>query len=1013
MSVQALNFPGDENLYDSLVAALQTRVGQHPDRDALIFLAADGSAEHFTYGQLDLDARRYATLLRAHSVQQGDLVIVVFEHGYELVAAFWGALYCGAVPTIFPYRDATGSGEARQRRLAGLAAFTAARAVFCPPEAQAETAGWLAGQATSALALSKDAESVAEALLYPRCGEESAYIQFSSGATGAAKGVMLSHRAVCTHLQEFAAALQFGKQDVSVSWLPFYHDMGLVTSLLLPLLTGALSVSMAPTVWIRRPQLLFSAIDRYRGTMTWMPNFAFNHCLRTVHDEHLAGLDLRSWRILGNGSEPVQPATLQRFTERFAPWGLNPTTLTVGYGMAENVVVISMTPLAQAPQVDFVALSDLQTAQRAPSSPPEQSGAKAIASCGPPVPGVAVRVMDDTGQPLPERRVGEVIIAGASLFSGYFGDAERTAQVLRDGWFHTGDLGYLADGELYICGRRKDLIIVGGQNVYPESVEAIAREVLGEQVRQVAAFGLLDEELGTEQPVLVCELRGNFEEERQAQLAENVRDRVLAELDVALADVRFARGLVARTTSGKVARSATRENYLAAGYRPQPSTSLLSPALLADPIALEAALLALARQVLGASTLCPQDNLFDAGADSLTMLRLVLAVEEQLGVSVPTDFSRLATVGQLVPMLAGETLTAAPPVVTAPATSAPTASTVTHRPVVHPARRWARRLRAAPQRVRVQVRSRLEERALQMSYFAGVRRLLNWCGQPWVQALFYPRESQLVRRFAASVGTPTAQVTQEVQLSLVSHIIDNSRKTGPTSGVHPRLVNELVQAANLPLHDQAAWGKYFDLGGAAWLDDAVRQNLGVICVGPYTPIRFAARRFLERRFERPLMVGHSAYHSAWQDLLAEQGVSFAEGKTAARAAVAMAAARTLDQGGVVGIAGDEEDAQSGLLVIIGDRQHHLVYGFADLAVATGAAILPFYTQLLMDGRIKIQFLAPLTWDRKQARDDQIRQIVQAYTAYQGELWRQAPGALLDSTAKRHLACERASEPSFA
>ncbi|MCX7670985.1 MAG: AMP-binding protein, partial [Anaerolineae bacterium] len=180
----------------SLVDALRVRVSWHPDYDALIFLTADGAAHHFTYGQLDRDARRYAGLLQTNGVQPGDLVIVAFEHGYELIAAFWGALYLGAVPIIFPYRDTTGSGEARQRRLTGLAAFTAARAVLCSPEDRAEVAGWLAGQATRALSLAEDIEPLAEALLSPRDGEEIAYIQFSSGSTGAAKGVMLSHRAV-------------------------------------------------------------------------------------------------------------------------------------------------------------------------------------------------------------------------------------------------------------------------------------------------------------------------------------------------------------------------------------------------------------------------------------------------------------------------------------------------------------------------------------------------------------------------------------------------------------------------------------------------------------------------------------------------------------------------------------------------------------------------------------------------------------------------------------------------
>ncbi|NCC35701.1 MAG: hypothetical protein EOM24_27370, partial [Chloroflexia bacterium] len=448
---------------------------------------------------------------------------------------------------------------------------------------------------------------------------------------------------------------RFTEQDVCVNWLPLYHDMGLLIQIILPLLTSARSVTMPPDYWVRQPQTLLRAIHDYQGSMTWMPNFAFHHCLRTIRDNDLSGVNLTSWRILGNGSEPVQAKALQLFAERFAPWGFSPTTLIAGYGMAENVVAAASTLPEDLPHVDHVTIATLQTERCALPGAAGEAGVQRFVSCGTAMPNIVVDVVDETGRPQPERQIGEIVVGGDSLFSGYFGDPERTAQVLRDGWFHTGDLGYLTDGELYVCDRRQDLIIVGGRNIFPESIEAIAREILAERVRHVIAFGVADVTLGTETPVLVCESRSGLAVEEQATLARALRSQISQALGIALGDVSFAeRGWIVRTTSGKLARAACRDKYLAEGRKPEPPGLALLRTSGDDPSLLEQALVALFAETLGIATVAPNDNFFALGGDSLSALRMVLAVEEATGQRVPAEFFRVPTVAQLVRLISSE-----------------------------------------------------------------------------------------------------------------------------------------------------------------------------------------------------------------------------------------------------------------------------------------------------------------------------------------------------------------------
>ncbi|HYN89596.1 MAG TPA: AMP-binding protein [Ardenticatenaceae bacterium] len=547
---------------DSLVDAFFTQITQKPHTTALTFLAADGAEEPVTRERLHQDALRTASALKARGIEAGDLVLLTFPPSYELVGAFWGVLYRGAMPAILPSFDPRVGAAEYARRVAATAVASAARAVMTTPELAETLREALAG--ASVVIASDDIASsgVDRRAVTPGSATDIAYIQFSGGTTGLPKGVMLSHQAVLSSLSSVAEATEFTADSVSVGWLPLYHDMGLITQVLLPLMTGASSVLIPPAQWIRRPSLLLRAIHTYAGTMTWMPNFAFNHCVRHIEDDAIAGCSLRSWRLLGNGAEPVQWESMERFARRFAPFGFDSRALRAGYGMAENVVGVSTTPPGSQLAGEWISVVEAQEANRALPVGPEATAAQHIVNCGRPLRGTEVAIVGEDGRALPERQIGEVVVRGASLFSGYYRQPELTAGAMRDGWYHTGDLAYLANGELYVYGRKEEMIIMGGHNVRPQEIERIAQAVLGEQSGLAAAFGVRDEDLGTELPAVGCELRSPLSAGESRDLARKIRQRVLQELDVVLANVQLVeRGWILTSSNGKVARAANRRKY--------------------------------------------------------------------------------------------------------------------------------------------------------------------------------------------------------------------------------------------------------------------------------------------------------------------------------------------------------------------------------------------------------------------------------------------------------------------
>ena len=389
-----------------------------------------------------------------------------------------------------------------------------------------------------------------------------ALIQYTSGSTGAPKGVLLSHANLLANIRAGGEAIAMSPEDVTVSWLPLYHDMGLIGSWLASLYFGIPIVILSPLAFLSRPARWLQAIHAHRATLSPAPNFAFDLCARKVTDAEIEDLDLGSWRLAFNGSEPVSPETIERFARRFAPYGFRPQAMCPVYGLAESSVALTVSPLGRGPWVDRVARAAFERLREARSAAPNDDNPLRFVSCGRSLPGHEVRIVDAAGHPVDERVEGGIEFRGPSVTSGYFRNPAATRAVLRSGWMDSGDLGYWASGELFITGRQKDIIIKAGRNLYPHEVEEVVGDIPGIRKGCVAAFGMADPEAGTERLIVIAESR-----EKLPEKVERLRSAVVGRMVTAIGlppdAVVIARpGAVLKTSSGKVRRSATREAYL-------------------------------------------------------------------------------------------------------------------------------------------------------------------------------------------------------------------------------------------------------------------------------------------------------------------------------------------------------------------------------------------------------------------------------------------------------------------
>lgn len=705
-----------------------------------------------------------------------------------------------------------------------------------------------------------------------------AYRQGSSGTTGRPKSVVISHRALAAQLDAIAGGVGLQAGGVAVGWVPFHHDLGLVGFALLPLWVGGTLVTLPPQAFLRRPGRYLRAIGEHRGAFSAMPTFGFAHCLRAVRDDELAGIDLSSLRTLVCAAEPVHAPTLRAFAERFARCGLDPRALAPAYGLAENVAAATLKPLGV----------ELRT-ETAPDG-------RELVSCGPPIAGTRVRILDEDGAELPERRVGEIALEGDSLFSGY---ADRAREVP----FRTGDLGYLSGGELFVCGRKTDLVICAGRNVHPEEAERIAAGVLARHARRVAAFGVEEPALGTQALVLAAELRGAAEPLWRAERARELRQRVQAELGVAPADVRFVPpGWIEVTTSGKIGRAACARRYAEAGWRAE-----VAPPSGDTPEALLPWLVERVSALTGAAGVRADSELSALGLDSLGVVRLVRLLELETGRAF--DLERLAG----VPTPAG--LAGLAPAGPAREGDAP--------PRLPPPRTWlGRQLLRGP-----------TLRGRSLGYPAGARLLRELLARPAIRRAAFPDRVALLERCVAAAGAPL-DPGEAAFLSTLAHagmmwraeVLERAgfdrwvRLEGDVAG--PRVIATVHTPFKVLLGPALARRGVRELGAIGNLDPPWLRRLGLHRLAADVEACRVPRSGL-----RAVLVAHAL------------GV--------------------LERGGVVVVLADAVAGSGGLELPFCGRRRPFRPGAAELAVRAAAPLSPLFYDLSPSGAITLRLGPPI------------------------------------------------------
>ncbi|HEY8459988.1 MAG TPA: fatty acyl-AMP ligase [Blastocatellia bacterium] len=527
------------------------------------FLGPGGEERYFAYTRLHAEAERRAAHLSGLGFMKGDRLALMMAEAHEFVASFLGCVIAGIIPTPISPPMATKAGEhflataARIIDNAGAKALLTTEATKPYAEQSLGRASEYARLITTEEAFAGDPPPFDRPRVDP---EDICFLQYTSGSTTSPRGVIVTHANLMANAVGFLGphGLNAGPHEMGVSWLPHYHDMGLIGFILAPIIMNRPVVILPITSFARDPRVWLKAIDKYRGTISYAPNFAYAQVVRRLRDQDLDALDLSCWRVAGCGAEPIHVPTLRSFAERLAPAGFRAEAFMPSYGLAESTLAVSIYQHGRHGEPLRVDRVDAESLKRGKARPAAENNGRMseIVSCGFPLPGLQVAIINEEGVALPEREIGEVAVKGPSVTRGYFRNPEATAETWRDGWLRTGDLGYLADGELYICGRSKELIIIRGANYYPQDIEMAARDLPGIKRGNVVAFGVND---GSEERlVILAEADPREGENLRQAIASRVREATGLDVHrVALVPV----GTLLRTTSGKLQRRKMKQLY--------------------------------------------------------------------------------------------------------------------------------------------------------------------------------------------------------------------------------------------------------------------------------------------------------------------------------------------------------------------------------------------------------------------------------------------------------------------
>ena len=547
---------------DTLTAVLDWHVLRHPQQTHIRFYSDDGEGRVLSFGDLRDRAMEIAASLQSRGIQRGQSVALMLPTGVDYFSSFFGILYAGAVPVPIYPPTRLAQLDDHMRRQVRILDNAQCRYLVTVPEAKrlARLLGAQLEHLRGVLIAADLHDMTAAATPVVQTGD-TAFLQYTSGSTGNPKGVILSHANLLSNIRADGVAIEASSRDVFVSWLPLYHDMGLIGAWLGSLYFGAELVIMSPLSFLARPVRWLQALHRHGGTLSAAPNFAYQLCLARIEDRELDGLDLSRWRIAMNGAETVSPDTVEAFIRRFAAYGFAPEAMFPVYGLAENSVGLAFPELHRPPRIESIDRERFSREGFASLASAAGVDALRFVGCGRPLPDHEIRIVDADGRPLPERHQGQLQFRGPSATRGYFRNPKATAALFDGDWLQSGDLAYVADGEVFISGRIKDMIIRGGRNIHPQELEEAIGAVAGIRKGRVAVFASRDPANQTDKLVILAESREQDETTRQ--LLKQRLNAITTELTQAPADdiVLAPAGAVLKTSSGKIRRAACRELY--------------------------------------------------------------------------------------------------------------------------------------------------------------------------------------------------------------------------------------------------------------------------------------------------------------------------------------------------------------------------------------------------------------------------------------------------------------------
>jgi len=541
---------------------------RQPTQDAIIHWRVDGAPFRWTFAALMDAAEICAANLMENGIERGEVCALILRHHPWFYPLYLGCVRIGVIPAILAYPNPRLHPDKFRQGLKGMSERSGLDWILTERDLEPMIQELVEGKASTIKGVhyplewdsqhAPGTETITKLnMMHDRISSsDPLLLQHSSGTTGLQKPVLLSHVAVQEHIDRYAAALGLDNRDKIASWLPLYHDMGLIAAFHLPLALGIPSVQISPFEWVMAPSILLDAVTKERATISWLPNFALDMMADKIRDEDLKDIQLDSWKRIINCSEPVRYESHQKFQRRLHPFGLSPSSLSTCYAMAETTFAVTQSRPGAPPPVLAVRRTELSRGSVAITT--DERETKFCVSSGMPISGCEVRIVDDEGHDLPEGRVGEFAIRSASMFDGYRNYPEKTAEVLRDGWYYSGDLGFKHGADYFVVGRKKDIIIVAGNNIYPEDVESAIGAVRGVIPGRVVAFGQERPEAGTEQLCVIAETEIT-DSIGQKHLKMDILKAGMA-IDVTIARVYLvAPRFLIKSSAGKLSRSANKE----------------------------------------------------------------------------------------------------------------------------------------------------------------------------------------------------------------------------------------------------------------------------------------------------------------------------------------------------------------------------------------------------------------------------------------------------------------------